>query len=124
MTEIAQLVGVTVAPALAIFANADFRGAIPIKAGVDLTGIAFRMQIRASVGATAVLAELSTANGMLTTDAQGNLAYALPAARTKFLAPYAGTSGVADIIAEADGETINLCAAPLSVAIGAGVTTV
>jgi len=119
MTRIAQLVGVTVAPPLAISANADWRGSVALKAGVDLTGIAFRMQVRSADGA--LLADLSTENGLLAADDDGNLSWVLPAAKTKFLAPYSG--GVPDLQAEADGEVLNLCAAPLAVTIATGVTT-
>ncbi|MBB4199047.1 hypothetical protein CCR94_16260 [Rhodoblastus sphagnicola] len=123
MTNIAQLAGVALSPSLTIETNADFRGALTVLAGVDLTGIVFRMQVRDAVGSTNILADLSSSNGALSGDASGVLHYVLTAAQTKFLAPYAGTTAVADILAEGDGETLNLCAAPLAIAISAGVTT-
>jgi hypothetical protein len=122
MTNIAQLAGVALTTALAIETNADFRGQIALSPGVDLTGIAFRMQIRDAVGSANILADLNSGNGGLTGDASGELHYVLIAAQTKFLAPYAGTTAVADILAEADGETLNLCQTPLSIMIAGGVT--
>lgn len=123
MANIAQLASVQLSAQLSIETNADFRGQIALAAGVDLTGITFKMQIRDAVGSASILADLNTANGSLTGDAAGVLHYLLPAATTKFLAPYAGTTAVTDILAEADGEVLNLTSAPLQVAINAGVTT-
>jgi hypothetical protein len=126
MTNILQLAGVTVSQPLSIATNADFRGGVVLASGgaaVDITGISFFMQVRGA-DLTAIWLALSTANGLLINGgATGLLSWIVPASMTRLLQAYAGLVGVADLLAEADGVTLNLCGGtPLNVSIGGGIT--
>jgi hypothetical protein len=111
---------------LAIATNADLRASLLFtQAGssspLDLTGIAFHMQIRLASDATQIALDLSTANGLLVNGGtNGVLSWLVPAPATQQIAPGAY---VADLLAIADGAVINLCqAAPLAVTVSKGVT--
>lgn len=127
MTNILALAPLTAAPA-PIVCNADWRQAFSLVnaagAPVDLTGIAFEMQIRPAAGSGTLLASLSTgaADGSLTISAGGVLTAVLLAAVTKTMIGSAGSTVVADLLASADGATINLCPTPLSIPVNQGVT--
>jgi hypothetical protein len=114
-----------VSPSLAIATNADLRGSLTFApsgggAAIDVTGIAFHMQIRLASDETQIALDLSTANGLLINGgADGVLAWVVPAAQTAEIAPGAY---VADLLAIADGATVNLCQAPLAVTVTKGVT--
>lgn len=110
---------------LTIVNNADWRQTWPFAgsggAAIDITGIAFEMQIRSADDDTMIVLDLSTANGGLVA---GGAAGTLQA-----IAPYAMTSQIppgaylADIVATADGARVNCFpAGPASVTVVAGVT--
>lgn len=94
--------------------------------GVDLTGVAFEMQFRATEASDDILLIASTGNGLLVNggasgklsvivepDAFGNVMSLLPA----------GGSLVTDIVATADGHRRNLCqSAPINIIVRRGVT--
>jgi hypothetical protein len=111
---------------LTIATNADLRAALQFtqagsSAPLDLTGIAFHMQVRPTAGSSAIALDLSTANGLLTNGGtNGLLSWLVPAAQ---VAQIAAGAYVADLIAEGDGAVVNLCqAAPLTVTVVEGVT--
>jgi hypothetical protein len=111
---------------LSLATNGDLRASLAFTQAnsstpIDLTGIAFRMQVRLVSDATQIALDLSTDNGLLVNGgASGLLSWVVPAAMTARIAPGAY---VADLLAIADGATINLCqAAPLAVTVTQGVT--
>lgn len=111
---------------LSLATNGDLRASLGFtqansSTAIDLTGIAFRMQVRLASDATQIALDLSTDNGLLINGgANGLLSWVVPAAMTAQIAPGAY---VADLLAIADGATINLCAAaPLAVTVTQGVT--
>ena len=115
-----------ISPPLAIATNADFRGALTFTPGgggaaIDISGIAFHMQVRLASDETQIALDLSTANGLLINGGtNGVLSWVVPAAQTAEIAPGAY---VADLLAIADGAVVNLCAAaPLAVTVIRGVT--
>jgi hypothetical protein len=94
---------------------------------LDLTGISFRQQIRATASDTGVLLEMSTDNGLLINGGTtGVLSAYVPASSLGALPETTGGSAlVTDIVATAaDGGPINLMAlsGPASVTVTAGVT--
>lgn len=106
--------------------NADWRDALQFVAAtggapVDLTGIAFRCQVRAAGGGNALFLDLSTANGLLINGGtNGTLSFAAPVASTKVMPPGAY---IADLIASGDGAVVNLFSAtPAAVNVTVGVT--
>lgn len=115
----------------AIVTNADFRDAFvfledatvdpPI--AIDITGIAFRSTVRsADAPDDEILFHASTSDGTFELDGEhGLLAFAVPRSALRNLE--AGTA-YGDLIAEADGKTINLCkdAGPLEFVIRRGLT--
>ena len=111
---------------LSIATNADLRASLLFTQAnsstpLDLTGIAFRMQVRLASDPTQIALDLSTANGLLVSGGtSGVLSWLVPAAQVAQIAPGAY---VADLLAIADGAMINLCmAAPLAVTVAQGVT--
>ncbi|MGD0642170.1 MAG: hypothetical protein ABSC22_15590 [Roseiarcus sp.] len=111
---------------LTIATNGDLRAAVTFtqagsSAPLDLTGIAFHMQVRPAAGSPEIALDLSTANGLLVNSGtNGLLSWLVPAAQLAQLAP---GSYVADLIASGDGATVNLCQnGPLAVTVNAGVT--
>ena len=103
--------------------NADWRTSWTFASGgtpIDITGIAFHLQMRPAAGSPEIDLDLSTANGALTNGgATGVLSLIAPVAALQEIAPGAY---VADLVATADGATINLCGAPFAVTIAGGVT--
>lgn len=93
---------------------------------LDLTGIAFRQQIRASASDETIYADLSTDNGLLINGgASGVLAGYVPPSALKGLEPAVEIDLVTDIVATADdGGPVNLMGltAPASVVVRRGVT--
>ncbi len=137
MTNIACLPQLTAS--FAVTVNADWRDVIQFQwaagtanAGepIDLTGLAFYAQVRLASDLDSILLDLSTANGLLTTNnALGELAFAVPrdgnpAASMSDLP--VGATGSMDIVVAGDGQYINLFQAkgPATVSIGRGITTV
>lgn len=122
MTNIRALPQMT--GSIAISANADWRQTIQfLVAGtttpIDLTGIAFRSTVRSAEGDERALLDITTVDGTFVVDAPaGKLSWAVPQA---MLARLAGDY-VTDIIAEAEGIAVNLCAEPLVLLIRRGVT--
>lgn len=104
---------------------------------LDLTGIAFFAQLRETVNDTVNLLDMSTVNQLLVNGGDlGTLAFRVPRDKPASGSPYhmsrlpAGITAVMDIIAQGTDEDgtmmiLNLCQAggPLTVQIGAGVTT-
>ncbi len=123
MTQILALP--QLAGSMTIDGNADFlvawRFDAPGGGGpIDLTGIAFHMQVRPlDLGSVAL--DLSTLNGGLVNGGgAGTLTFWSPAAANVALTPGAY---VADLIAEGDGLRLNLfAAAPMTVSVLPGVT--
>ena len=124
-----------------VVTNADWRDVLQFvwapgtaNAGqpLDITGISFRAQLRATAADAQVLLDISTTNSLFVVDGQlGQLAFAVPEfAPAGAATPYqmaglpAGITGVMDIIASGDGQTINLgqYGGPFEVAISTGVT--
>ena len=93
----------------------------PTGTAIDLTGIAFHLQMRPVAGSTEIDLDLSTAGGALTNGGtSGVLSLIAPLAMLQEIPPGAY---VADLVATADGATINLCAgAPLAITVVEGVT--
>ena len=91
-------------------------------AAIDITGIAFHLQARSAAGASVIALDLSTANGgLINGGASGILTLIAPVTMMESVAP--GVY-VADIVAEADGATINCCgASPLALTVAQGITT-
>jgi hypothetical protein len=115
-----------IAGSLAIVTNADLREALLFtQAGsstpLDLTGIAFHMQVRLASDETQIALDLSTDNGLLINGGtNGLLSWLVPAAQLAQVAPGAY---LADLVAAADGAIVNLCqSGPLTVTVSAGVT--
>ena len=115
-----------IAGSLAIVTNADLREALLFtQAGsstpLDLTGIAFHMQVRLASDETQIGLDLSTDNGLLINGGtNGLLSWLVPAAQLAQVAPGAY---LADLVAAADGAIVNLCqSGPLTVTVSAGVT--
>jgi hypothetical protein len=111
---------------LTIATDADLREGLQFTqagstAPLDLTGIAFHMQVRLASDLTQIALDLSTANGLLINGGpNGLLSWLVLAAQLAQVAPGAY---VADLIAEGDGATINLCqAGPIVVTVTQGVT--
>jgi len=111
---------------LAIATDADLRESLLIaQAGssspLDLTGIAFHMQIRLASDETQIALDMSTANGLLINGGtNGILSWLVLAPQVAQIAPGAY---VADLLAIADGAIVNLCqAGPIAVTVTAGVT--
>lgn len=114
---------------LSFATNADFRGALAFVEGpeisptpIDITGIAFALQVRSSEDNVIVTINGSTTGAspcLFNGGATGVLKWVFPASGLYHLP--AG-SYVADLIAEADGARINLCPAPIAVTIRRGVT--
>ena len=111
---------------LTIATNADLRetAALPqagSTAALDLTDIAFHMQVRPAAGSSDIALDLSIDNGLLINNgAAGTISLLVAKAQLAQLAPGAY---VADLLAIADGATINLCLnAPLAVTVVQGVT--
>ena len=111
---------------LSIAANADLRASLLFtqagsEAPLDITGIAFRMQVRLASDPTQIALDLSTDNSLLINGGtNGVLSWIVPAAQT---AQIEAGDYVADLLAIADGATINLCLnAPLAVTVAQGVT--
>ena len=108
--------------------NADWRDALPPFTDasgnvIDITGIAFRGQIRSSVGDAKVWLEVSTSDGtLLNGGATGILTLAVSVAKTQTITPGAY---VFDLLAIDGGVvvTVNLFqAAPAQITILQGVT--
>lgn len=115
-----------IAGSLTIATNADLRAALTFtqagsSAPLDLTGIAFHMQVRLASDLTEIALDLSTANGLLINGGtNGLLSWLVPAAQLAQIAP---GSYVADLIASGDGAVVNLCqGAPMAVTVVEGVT--
>lgn len=100
--------------------NADLRQVWTL--GVDLTGIAFAMQIRLASAPTVIALDISTAQGGLANGGSaGTLTLTAPQATVETIAPGAY---LADILASAEGHVVNLCGGtPLAVTVTAGVTS-
>lgn len=109
---------------ISIVANADWRQTIQfLIAGtttpIDLTGVAFRSKVRVAEGNQGCVLDISSADGTFIVDAAaGKLSWAVPQI---MLARLSGDY-VTDIIAEAEGISVNLCAEPLALRIRRGVT--
>ena len=109
---------------LGFVADADWRAPVAFAvagAPADLTGIAFRAQMRSAPGDPTIWLDLSTdVGGLVNGGATGVLSIFAPAAMTRFVPP---GSYVLDIVAEAGGDIVNLCgASPFTVAVTQGVT--
>lgn len=122
MTQILSLPPVS--GALNFVADADWRTKVAFAnfgVAVDLTGVAFRAQMRVTPIDSVIWLDLSTALGGLNNGGvTGVLGLFAPAAQTRFVPPGAY---VLDIVAEADGAVINLCGgAPFTVTVSQGVT--
>lgn len=122
MTNILALPQMT--GSLSITNNGDWRQTIQFVATgtttpIDLTGISFHSQVRSSAESAVVLLDLSTDDGTLVIDAPaGRLSWAVPESMlTTLRGDY-----VTDIIAEAEGIRVNLCADPLTLLVRHGVT--
>lgn len=122
MTNILSLP--TIAGSLRATANADWRDAIVfVESGtsvpVDITGIAFRSQVRSNADSAVMVLDLSTDAGTLYVDGpSGRLEWRVP--RSSMSALSGGY--VTDIVAMADGVTRNLCPSPLSLTVERGIT--
>jgi hypothetical protein len=118
-----QKAGLQISGSLTIAANGDFSASVTFEIGggaIDLTGIAFGMQLRDSTGQNLWLA---LSGAQISGAASGVLSISIPASQTKLLKEYGGQTGQADILAVADGVVYPLCqAGPLSVTINEGVT--
>jgi hypothetical protein len=92
-------------------------GATPI----DLTGIAFSANMRAAAGGNDVYLQLSTANGTLVNGGvTGKLSFNVPVTTMAALLP---GNYVIDVLATADGHTINLYqSGPATVTVDEGIT--
>lgn len=104
---------------LSIDQGATFTKTVTWKTGkpavpVDLTGATARMQVRATLEATAVLVDLTTENGGITLgDAAGTVVLRIEAAAT---AAYAWRSGVYDLeVRFSDGTVRRLFSGSVSV---------
>lgn len=88
---------------------------------VDITGIAFELQLRSKASDPQVFLDTSTALGNVTNgDTNGTLTWGVPQSA---LVNITNGNYLADLIAVADGKTINLCAgSPLTVSVGQGIT--
>lgn len=88
---------------------------------LDLTGIAFRAELRSSEADEQVFLVMGTADGtMLNGGADGTLGFNVPRANLAHLSP---RSYVMDVVATADGHTINMFpVGPCSVTVVSGVT--
>ncbi|MGA2491849.1 MAG: hypothetical protein ABSF67_02735 [Roseiarcus sp.] len=111
---------------LSIATNADLRASLLFtQAGsstpLDLTGIAFHMQVRLATDETQIALDLSTANGgLINGGTDGTLSLIAPALETAQIEP--GVY-VADLLATADGAIVNLFeSAPMAVTVQRGVT--
>jgi len=111
---------------LNVTTNADLRVTLQFVAAgtntpLDLTGIAFESEWRLASDNNQVGLRLTTANGLLINGgANGSLSWLVPAAQLKQLASGAYVS---DLLAIADGATINLFqGAPMTVNVTGGVT--
>lgn len=105
--------------------NADWHLTIQFVDGagspIDLTGIAFRSEVRSTSADAHVVLDISSEAGSFVVDAaSGRLSWAVPRA----MVPRVAGDYVTDIIAIAavDGITRNLCSSPLPVTIMRGVT--
>jgi hypothetical protein len=112
---------------LTIATNADLRVGLQFSqvgsnAPLDLTGIVFHMQVRPAAGNPVVVLDLSTNNNTLINGGtNGLLSWLVP--KSPSIEQLTPGSYVADLIAEADGATINLCqAGPLTVTVVEGLT--
>ena len=111
---------------LAVATDADLRESLLFTqagsgAPIDLTGIVFRMQVRLASDPTQIALDLSTDNGLLINGGtNGILSWLVLQPQVAQIAPDAY---VADLLAIADGATINLCQnGPIAVTVTAGVT--
>lgn len=114
---------------LSFSTNADFRGAIAFVEGpenaptpIDISGISFSLQVRASEDNAVVTLNGSTEGGtphLMNGGATGVLKWVFPAIGLYHLPTGAY---VADIVAEAEGVRLNLCPAPITVTVRKGVT--
>ena len=88
---------------------------------LDITGIYFRMQLRKTVAASQSWLEVSTANGMLVNGGTtGTLGWVVNGAILNLLPVF---TYYADLIAQADGRTVNLFqSGPCTVQVIAGAT--
>lgn len=107
-----------------LVAYADWRAPIlfAVAGGpFDLSGIAFRAQMRLSASDPTIWLDLSTANGgLINQNDTGVLELVAPATMTRFVPPGAY---VLDVVAQADGATVNVCGgAPFTVIVTQGVT--
>lgn len=125
MTNIGQLPQLTGSFSLAN--NADWRCYLQFvlasnpSESLDLTGIAFSMQVRPAVGNAEVVLDISTGDGTLVNGGtNGMLSWAVPLSALATLPP---GNYVADLIATGDGQTINLFeTAPAQINVIQGVT--
>ncbi|MDE2577967.1 MAG: hypothetical protein KGL46_04100 [Hyphomicrobiales bacterium] len=110
-----------------IVKNGDFRDALQFvqdatanpAAPIDLTGIAFACTLRDGAGEPAIA--MTSADLLVVDGPNGVLAFAVPLARLKDI-PAGSLSG--DIVATANGMTINLCKdnGPLTFIVRDGLT--
>ncbi len=127
MTQILALPSLS--GSMTIVTNADFlqawgftvAGSSPATP-IDLTGIDFRMQVRAAADPTVIGLDLGLANGgLISGGAAGTLTVWSPRAANAALAP---GDWLADLLAEGDGLTINLFSGgPMTVTVIRGITT-
>lgn len=104
--------------------NADWLDSIAFtvsSAPIDITGIAFEANMRSEAGGHEIFLALSTGAGTLTNGgASGVLSFNVPALTMGKLNP---GNYVIDILAIADGHTINLYqAGPAKVVVDEGIT--
>jgi hypothetical protein len=110
-----------------VVSNGDWRDEIEFTQApvsllpLDITGIAFHAQMRSAIRDAVIVLDMSTTNGKLQNGgANGRLTWAVPADDLKQV------SGdyVMDILAIADGMTINICqkAGPAAITVNKGVT--
>jgi hypothetical protein len=111
---------------MSLVTNGDFNAALLFLQSdgvtpLDITGITFRSHIRPAPGSDSLILDMSTSNGLLLNgETSGILSWIIPRSRTRMLTVGAA---VADLLAIADGHTINLVqASPMQVLITQGVT--
>lgn len=119
ITRLPQLSG-----SFSVATNADWRDEIMFVLAdgspLDLTGIEFEQHIRPDVASVNVILKLSTSNGLLINGGSGGrLAWHVPVGSLRV----GGGTYVTDLVARADGITINLFRdAPAALAVHHGVT--